>query len=177
MSKNIIIILTFVSILFAMFSCKENTGIIFDENTAKQSMKNAEIIYTDSGALQMVTFGPEVVFLEDEDQTQIFPKGAKATFYNVDGKVSSIITADSAVNNRKNEIMHLMKNVVIKNFDEGHTTYSEDFWWDQKASIIYSDLPVLQIYDNGDRNRGTGFTANEDMSNFHIKNPRFEGTY
>jgi LPS export ABC transporter protein LptC len=159
-----------------MFSCKENTTVLFDENSAKQSMKNAEIIYTDSGRLQMITFGPEVISLEDEDETQIFPQGTKATFYNEVGKISCIVTADSACNSRKSEIMHLMRNVVIKNFDEGNTTYSDDLWWDQKKAIIYSNTPVLQISDNGDRTRGTGFTASEDMSNFHIIKPRIETT-
>ncbi|GHV45974.1 hypothetical protein FACS1894180_8830 [Bacteroidia bacterium] len=137
-----------------------------------QSMKNANIVYTDSGNLQMVTFGKEVIMLNDSLETQIFPQTVRATFYNENGGISCIITADSAVNSHKEELMHLMKNVVIKNFNEKHTTYSEDFYWDQKKKIIYSNTAVLQVYDNGNRTKGTGFTANEDMSDFQITKPQ-----
>jgi LPS export ABC transporter protein LptC len=158
--------------MLLFFSCENDHTIILDTSEARQSMKNANIVYTDSGHLQMVTFGKEVIMLDDSLETQIFPQTVRATFYNENGSISCVITADSAVNSHKEELMHLMKNVVIRNFNEGHTTYSEDFFWDQKKKIIYSNVTVLQVYDNGNRTKGTGFTANEDMSDFQIIKPR-----
>jgi LPS export ABC transporter protein LptC len=159
----------FISLILLFFACGNDNTIVIDPSEAKQSMKNANIVYTDSGNLQMVTFGKEMIVLDDSLETQIFPQGVQSTFYNEDGSPGCIITADSAANSRKEELMHLMKNVVIKNFNEKHTSYTEDFYWDQKKRNLYSNVYILQVYDNGNRFEGTGFTANEDMSEFTLK--------
>jgi LPS export ABC transporter protein LptC len=159
--------------VFAM-SCNQHSSLVLDENAPEQYMKNATIQHTDSGRLQSIMWGEEIWNYDDEDQTQEFPKSVKATFYDEKGKVTSIITADEGTNWQRKKLMNLRKNVVILDLQEGKTTYTEDFYWDQDKGIIYSNVPVLQVWKDGTRQRGTGFRANEDMSNFTIIKPRFE---
>jgi LPS export ABC transporter protein LptC len=165
----------FAGIVCLAASCHQSKNTLeLDENAPTQSMKNATIQHTDSGRLQMTTWGAEILNYDNEDQIQEFPKGVKATIYAKDGTVSSIITADEATNFQKKKLMNLRKNVVIVDIRKGTTTYTEDFYWDQDSAILYSNVNVLQIGKDGMRQRGTGFRSDEEMNNFRIRQPRFE---
>ncbi|MDR2908066.1 MAG: LPS export ABC transporter periplasmic protein LptC [Bacteroidales bacterium] len=158
-----------------VISCQQsNNTLVLDENAPEQSMKNATIQYTDSGRVQMVMWGEEILNYDDEEQTQEFPKHVKATFYDKKGKITSVITADEATNLQKKKLMHLRKNVIIKDLQEGKTTYTEEFYWDQDKGLLYSDVPLLQIFKDGTKQRGSGFRSNENMSDFQVIRPRFE---
>jgi len=163
----------FVAVLAV--SCRQqHSSLVLDENAPDQTMKNATIMYTDSGRLKMITFGQEILNFDDEDETQEFPKGVKATFYDVEsGKITSIITADESTNWQKKKLMRLRKNVVINDLREGKITYTEEFFWDQDKGRLFSTVPVLQIDKYGSKYRGTGFEANEDMTDFKITKPDF----
>jgi LPS export ABC transporter protein LptC len=148
--------------------------LTLDENSPVQTMRNATIQYTDSGRLQMIMWGEEILNFDDEDETQEFPSYVKATFFDDDGDVTVIITADEGTNWQKKQLMNLRKNVIIVDLKQGTRTYTEDFFWDQDKAEIYSNVPVLRINSDGTRQRGTGFRSDEQMENFVIFNPRFE---
>jgi hypothetical protein len=61
---------------------------------------------------------------------------------------------------------------VIVNLRDGKTLYTEDFYWDQDKAIIYSNVHVLQISEDGSRLSGDGFKANEDMTDWQVVRPR-----
>ena len=171
MKSRIWLYLAFVAVLA---SCdQQKTSLILDENAPEQSMKNATIQHTDSGRLQMIMWGEEIWNYDDEDQTQEFPSYVRATFYDEDGNITSIITADEGTNWQRKKLMNLRGNVVITDLRDGKITYTEDFFWDQDKGEIYSDVPVLQVSPDGMEQRGTGFRSDEQMENFIIFNPRF----
>ncbi|MDR0438275.1 MAG: LPS export ABC transporter periplasmic protein LptC [Bacteroidales bacterium] len=164
--------ITLVALL--AISCRQqNSSLVLEEGGPDQTMKNATIQYTDSGRLKMITFGEEILNFDDEDETQEFPKGIKATFYDeITGKITSIITADEATNRQKKKLMQLRKNVVINNIRDGKITYTEEFFWNQDKGKIFSNVPVLQIGKDGSRHSGDGFESDEDMVNFRLIRPR-----
>jgi len=168
----------YLAIFAVLASCdQQKTSLVLDENTPDQFMKNATIQHTDSGRLQMIMWGEEIWSYEDEDQTQEFPSYVRATFYDVEGNVTTIITADEATNWQRKKLMNLRGNVIITDLRDGKITYTEDFWWDQDKEEVYSDVDVLQVNQDGSRIRGTGFRANDQMgaNDWVIFNSRFSG--
>jgi LPS export ABC transporter protein LptC len=160
--------------VWAMSCGQSKTSLVLDENAPEQSMKNATIQHTDSGRVQMIMWGEEIWNYDDSLQTQEFPQNVKATFFDEDGNVTTVITADEATNWQRKKLMQLRKNVVINDLRDGKRTYTEEFFWDQDKGEIYSNVPVLQISKDGTEQRGTGFRSDEQMENFVIFNPRFK---
>ena len=168
--------IVFCFVLFVVLAGCDQQGnlLVLDENAPAQTMRNATIQHTDSGRLQMIMWGEEIWNFDDEDQTQEFPSYVKATFFDEHGNVTSIITANEATNWRRKDLMNLRGNVIIVNFERGTRTYTENFYWDQNKEEIYSDVPVMQVGEDGLIQRGTGFRSDDRMENFIIFNPRFE---
>ena len=91
-----------MALLLAMSSCHQDKNVlVLEENAPTQSMKDATIQYTDSGQLQMIMWGEEILNYDDEDQTQEFPNGVKATFYDEFGQITTVITANEGTNFQK----------------------------------------------------------------------------
>jgi LPS export ABC transporter protein LptC len=160
--------------VLAIGCSQQGNSLVIDENAPAQTMKNATIQHTDSGRLQSIIWGEEIWNFDDEDQTQEFPGQVKATFFDDDGNITSVITADEGTNWQRKNLMNLRGNVVIQDIKDGKITYTENFYWDQDKGEIYSDVPVKQVHKDGTIQRGTSFRANEDMSDFIIYNARFE---
>ncbi len=139
-----------------------------------QIMRNAEIVQSDSGILQTIIFGQEILQYDDEMQTQVFPKGIKVTVFNDKHNPNVIVTANEATNYTKDDLMVARGNVVIKDFRKGDTIYTEEVFWDQKKRTLRSEKHVKQIGRSG-RLEGTGFDSDEEMENFRLRNPR--GTF
>ena len=155
-------------------SCtQQGEPFLLDENAPHQTMRNATIMHTDSGRVQMVTWGEEIWNFEDEYQTQEFPRSIRATFYDEYGNITSIITADEGTNWQAKQLMNLRGNVIILDLRDGSRTYTEDFFWDQEKGEIYSNVPVLRVFPDGMEQHGTGFRADEQMYHWNIENPRF----
>jgi LPS export ABC transporter protein LptC len=133
-------------------------------------------MFSDSGRLQMKMFGEEILLYDTGDQIQEFPKGTSATFYDEFGKVTVVVTADEATNFRGKKLLNLRKNVVIRNFEEKTTTYTEDFYWDQDKRRLYSNVYTKQVSDNGDVTEGSGFDSDEQMKDFVIRNAHIRHT-
>jgi LPS export ABC transporter protein LptC len=166
----------FFTVALLITGCRQGSStLVLAENAPAQSMRNATIQHSDSGRVRMVTWGEEIWNFDDEDETQEFPKGVKATFYDECGTVTSIITANEATNWQKRKLMNLRGNVIIQNFRDGTRTYTENFYWDQDARRLYSDVDVLQISEDGTRTRGSGFESDEDMVEFRLVRPRITG--
>ncbi len=164
-----------MALLLAMSSCHQDKNVlVLEENAPTQSMKDATIQYTDSGQLQMIMWGEEILNYDDEDQTQEFPNGVKATFYDEFGQITTVITANEGTNFQKKKLMNLRKNVVINDLRKGTITYTEDFYWNQDTRRIYSNVAVRQVGKDGLVQRGTGFESDEEMNDFRIRQPRFE---
>ncbi len=160
--------------MMAMGCLSDKSTLVIEADGPVQTMQNATIQFTDSGRLQMTMWGEEIHNFDDSLETQEFPQKLQATFYNEDGEVTTIITADEGTNWQKKLLMNLRKNVVIKDLRNGKTTYTEDFYWDQDKRIIYSNVPVLQIDSYGSRYRGSGFDSDEEMTNFNLRNARLD---
>ncbi|MEG1762917.1 MAG: LPS export ABC transporter periplasmic protein LptC [Bacteroidales bacterium] len=173
--KGIKLGLGFCVCMLLLGACKHQTqeSRLFSNwaKAPKQSLYDAQIMFTDSGALQMILKSSTVYNYDDEKQTQIFPKGVKAKFYGENKSLDALMLADSAINFRSDKLMRFYGNVVIYDYRKGDTVYTEALYWNQKNRTIHSDVAVKQV------NRsmvlvGDGFDSDDRMNNLVLRNPR-----
>ena len=159
------------SMLF--YSCTNNYEEILEgidyENYPEQSAENIEIIRTDSGKIRVKIFAPVLErYSNDENPYNEFVKGIKVVTYTNYPISSSSLTCEYARQDVAKELWEARDNVVAVNAD-GDTIKTEQMFWDLKTKMIYSDKYV-NIRSGNEIIHGSGFTAQQDFSNWKITN-------
>jgi hypothetical protein len=131
-------------------------------------------MFTDRGQLQMLLEQPILYNYEDEERTQISPSGIELSFYDKEtSRLEVYLRADSAANSQVSKLMRFYRNVVIYDYRKGDTITTEALYWDQDKRKIYSDVYTRQA--NAETIWvGTGFDADEQMTNIVMRNGRFD---
>jgi len=171
---------TFAAILFSFitfvfFSCRDNRKEI-DQMMQKQTVfpseqgEVVEIIYTDSGRVQMRLTAPimnHYTYNVPEPYTEM-PKGVFVEFFNDSGKVKTTLKANYALRYEKSKRTEAKKNVVVVNVS-GEILNTEQLYWDEATRKIYTDVPVI-ITTKKDILKGTGMESNQDFTDYTIRN-------
>lgn len=167
-----LIILTAV---FVSCSQKQNKDAVFDPAVdPQQTMTNATMFFSDSGILQMEIWGQEIQTFENEkkEQTQVFPSGIKAKFFDPDHRQNALVTANEAINHTNKKLLQAFGDVIIRDFRSGDTIYTEELFWDQEKRSIYSNKHVKRVSPTTGITEGDGFESDDQMERFRMKNPR-----
>lgn len=175
MNKNLNIFfwstLTTISVLF-FASCEnklEKVNLVTtDEVTPFEITENAEITYSDSGYISMVIKANKLMrFGGDEPYTE-FIDGIELTFFNKTGAQDSKLTANYAINFESKKIMEAKGNVIVIN-KEGDKLVTEHLVWKETDRQIISE-EFVEITTKDEIIYGDGLIANEDFSQYKIKN-------
>ena len=157
---------TVLAMLFYCCNSKEqNTTAVNFEEVAQGIGREVEIKHTDSGRLA-ATMITSVL----KDFTHInfpyyeFPEGVELTVFDKEGKQSKVF-ADYAIQYEKTKMVDLQGNVKIITSDSS-VLNAPQLYWNQKLHWVYTDQPYDVRFKNGAKNKGSGFDANEDFSNF-----------
>lgn len=135
-----------------------------------EQAKTVEILYTDSGLVTMRVTAPVMNhFTQDvpEGFTEM-PQGMYVEFFDDSGKVKSTLKADFAVRYEKSKRTEARKNVVVVNVN-GEVLNTEKLNWDEANKKIYTDA-FVKISTKKDVLRGTGMEANQDFTEYEIRN-------
>lgn len=170
-----------VAALFAgaatlFLGCKKNNieeikAFYSTESLPIQEANNFETLFTDSGKVRFSLKAPRLLRFEAEgrDYTE-FPDGLELVEFDENKKVISSITANYArqyVADSKWEV----KNNVIATNAAGDTLKTEVLYWEEKAEKIYTD-EFVKIIRSDQIITGIGFTSDQKMQNWKIKNPK-----
>ena len=148
--NRILIISLFI---LSIGACTQNdmaevAAISNDKDFPLVVMKGAIIEYTDSAVLKAKIASGKVenfMYFDDrgevEDQKLIMTKGVKATFFDPNGGVNSILTSQRATRFEKKRITEIESNVVVVN-EQGDSLSTEYLLWDEKANTLSSDKKV-----------------------------------
>ena len=175
LSKKIIIAVLFSFTGLAIFSCKDNKQEL-DTMMKKQAVfpseegKVVEILYTDSGLVQMRITAPVMNHYTTnvpEPYTEM-PKGIIVEFFNDSGEVKTTMKANYAIRYEKNKRTEARKNVVVVNVN-GEVLNTEKLNWDEVNKKIYTDA-FVKITTKKDVLRGTGMEASQDFTDYEIRN-------
>ena len=167
--KTIIrILLIIVFLTTTLFSCVNDMEVVYkyiDEEIEPDMVgDNVEALYSDSARLQMKLSTPLLKqFTSAKEQRREFPEGLHVWFYEKTGELKAEITANWAKQDIENKLWEARGNVVIIN-DEGSKLETEQFFWDQKKGIVYSEKYTKITNSDGSVFSGNRFSANQDFS-------------
>ena len=137
------------------------------KNLPSESMKDAEIMYSDSGKVKMKLTGAQLDRYVDKEYIE-FPKGMKILFYDDSMKVNSQLKADYGIRYEKEGRMEARRNVEVVNV-KGEKLNTEHLTWDQNKEIIYTN-EFVKITTNDEIMYGDGLESNQDFTKYKIKN-------
>src|ERR1051325_4111010 len=105
---------------FLLFSCHTDiqsiNQVTFDRNQPTETMKDAEIIYSDSAKVKMKLTGPVLNRFSNTDKPYIeFPNGVNVLFYDDSMKINSKLKADYGIRYEKEGKMEAKRNVEVVN--------------------------------------------------------------
>ena len=163
-----------IPVLFAfgiLCSCendvKEIESLSQKKNEPVSRGKNVELIYSEKSNVKINITAPlmEEYGLEDNKYMEM-KEGIKVLFYDSLMNVSSILTANYAINRMAEKIMEAKDNVVVVN-DSGDVLHTEHLIWLQDSSKIYTD-EFVKITTADEIIMGEGMEANQDFTKWKI---------
>lgn len=154
-------------------ACRHADPMPYDnfETAPVQTVYNSVSSFTDSGRVQMTMEAPLMYNYADESGRQIFPDGVHSIFLNERGKPNVDLVSDSAIHIQSDKMMKFYGNVVVKDYRNGDTLYTQALYWDQNARKIYSNVHVRKV-SPGLVLDGDGFDSDEEMNNVQLRRPR-----
>ncbi len=171
--KNIIVPVIAGIIMF-FSSCESNNIEKINQITAEidaptMAVSNTEIIFSKNGLIEVRLLSEQINrYMDLEEPYTEFPKGLYVEFYDSTNHITSYIKANYCIYDQKEELW-TAENDVVSVSEEGDTLNTEFLIWDQRKKKIYSDQYVRITNEDGIIH-GKGFEANQDLSDWRIKN-------
>lgn len=162
-------------ISFCFPSCQNNTEAI-EEVTKKDSIfptdhgKQVEMLYTDSGSVLWRMTSPVMnhYTYNVKERYIEMPDGLYLEFFNDSGKVKTTLKANYGIRYEESKRTEVKYKVVVTNIN-GEVLNTEQLFWDEKTRKIYTK-EFVKITTKKEILMGTGLEANEDFSEYEIKN-------
>jgi LPS export ABC transporter protein LptC len=149
-------------------SLEEAQLVISHANVNIENGKDVEINYSDNGVVRIKASGPTATRFNTEKPYMEFSDGIKIIFYDVEGNVESTLTAKYATAVENSKEMVARNDVFVVN-NKGEKLNCDELIWDEAKKIIYSNS-FVKITTADEIIYGKGMTANENFSNYTIKN-------
>ena len=131
-----------IFILIFLLSCEDNFQEIQNINSKNilpiGITENLKLIYTDSAKVKAILYSNlNKDFTNQSFPYSEFPDGVKITFYDKDLN-ETIVTSDYAITYNKTNIVNLIGNVVINNFD-GSELKTKQLYWDPEQEWLFTE--------------------------------------
>jgi len=131
-----------IFIFIFLLSCEDNFQEIQNINSKNilpiGITENLKLIYTDSAKVKAILYSDlNKDFTNQSFPYSEFPDGVKITFYDKDLN-ETIVTSDYAITYNKTNIVNLIGNVVINNFD-GSELKTKQLYWDPEQEWLFTE--------------------------------------
>ena len=131
-----------IFIFIFLLSCEDNFQEIQNINSKNilpiGITENLKLIYTDSAKVKAILYSDlNKDFTNQSFPYSEFPEGVKITFYDNDLN-ETIVTSDYAITYNKTNIVNLIGNVVIINFD-GSELKTKQLYWDPEQEWLFTE--------------------------------------
>jgi LPS export ABC transporter protein LptC len=137
-----------------------------------ETIKNCEIIYSDSAKVRVLLNATLMNRYADEESYIEFKNGLKVQFFDVNGKKESELNADYAIIDEEKDLMLAQHNVVVRNVD-GDVLETEKLNWNQQKEEIFTD-EFVKITTENEVIFGQGLVSNQNFSKYTIR--KIKGT-
>ena len=164
--------------MFFLFSCG-NSNEDIDAFAAKEKLPQListkiTIEYSDSAKLKARIKAPVLKEYGPPENYTVLPNGVDIYFYDLRGRITSTMHADSALIRRNSDLMEAYGNVKVVN-ENGETLETEELFWknapDPAERKLYT-YAFVTITKNEEVIHGEGLTANESFSKYRIGTPQ-----
>lgn len=177
--KHISRLLFLVSYLFLTFlsSCENDIAVVNsitsvnEKKLPLESGKNVEIMYSDSARVRAKLNAPKLDRYAGAKPYMELPKGLELIFYDEHKNLQTKLTADYGIgfdSGNGMEHMEAKRNVVVIN-QKGDKLNTEHLIWNAITKKIFTD-EFVKITTNDEIIWGDGLVANQDFSDYTIKN-------
>ena len=131
-----------IFIFIFLLSCEDNFQEIQNINSKNilpiGITENLKLIYTDSAKVKAILYSDlNKDFTNQSFPYSEFPEGVKITFYDNDLN-ETIVTSDYAITYNKTNIVNLIGNVVINNYD-GSELKTKQLYWDPEQEWLFTE--------------------------------------
>lgn len=162
----------FILLVGLLASCSNEEAVVEEVNAPLKSYPlneqfGARITYSDSG-LQVLEIQSGIVqdFGNLDPSYVFFGRGLQVKFYNGEALSSTVLTADTARQLKKEDLWAIGGNVTVAN-GKGERMQTELLYWDKVEERLYSDAPV-QIITDGQLIMGKGFEADQEFNTYRL---------
>ncbi len=160
-----------IFISFAFLSCESDIETVKsfsgEEDMPLQTMKNAEIVYSDSGRVQIRIMAPLIQnYPQLEEPYLEMTEGIHVLFLDREGNVESELSSGYAKNYTEEKLWEVRDSVVVVN-KLGEVLNTEQLFWDEDRRIIYSEK-FVRITRQNEIIMGEGLEANQDLTQWKI---------
>ena len=164
-----------VGILF-LWSCisacendlTEVQTVISADQVAIEIGEEVEVIYSDSGRIQMKVIAPLLHrHLDKREPKRTFPKGLEVYFIGKDQKVESWLKGKHAIEYEKKQETVIRDSVVLFNVN-GEKLETDHLVWNQKTGKIYTEQ-LVKMTTIDKQIWGYGFEADREFKQWSIK--------
>jgi LPS export ABC transporter protein LptC len=156
-------------------SCKNDidyVNALSDElNIPRQTGKNFEVQYTDSGRLQVIFKAPLVERYfkgGEEGKYYEFPKGVEIHFFDRNEQLESIVTSRYAKYWEDKNLGVARDSVVGRNVKSGEQINTEELFWDREKQLIYSNVFTKITNEDGVYFGEKGFESDQGFQNYKL---------
>ncbi len=156
---------------FALQSCADEDEISEEEkakNTLMGSFENIQRIYSEEGLLKLKIEAPLEYIYQNQDL--YYPKNFRISMYNLNGKITTTLTADSGRFEQVNKLCHAYGNVEVINHEQEQKVNTPELHWNQFKREIYTDKEIA-IKTPTETLYGVGMTSNEEFSKYKVWQP------
>tara|TARA_B100000780_G_scaffold9470_1_gene6684 strand:- start:7365 stop:7913 length:549 start_codon:yes stop_codon:yes gene_type:complete len=128
---------------------------------------HARIVYSDSG-INVLEIAAGIIqdFGNIDPPYVFFGRRLEVRFYNGEAISSTVLTADTARQQKKEDLWAIGGNVIVTN-GKGEQMETELLYWDKANERIHSESAV-QIKTDGQLIIGKGFEADQEFNNYRI---------
>jgi LPS export ABC transporter protein LptC len=123
--------------------------------------------YTEREKLKTILQAKKLNEFQNGDRE--FPEGIYLEFYDANGKMTSTLRANTAYYFKEEDKWRGRGKVEVKNIEKQQQLNTEELFWKPDTKKIFTDKFVT-ITDKEDVLYGTGMTANQDLTDYHLKN-------
>lgn len=128
-----------------LFSCVNDLErireIVSIENAPDESSSNLHVVYTDSGYAKVELSASLAETYREQQKTKL-KDGLRVNFFDENGEITSILTAQYGEIDDKTGNMFVRDSVRLENKEKDKVLETEELFWSANGDSIYTDKPV-----------------------------------
>jgi LPS export ABC transporter protein LptC len=158
--------------LFLFQSCGNDIAeveeLVARFNTEVETVKNVEILYSDSARIKVRIAGPTMLnYVDRQEPRQEFPDGVVVDFFGPGNVIEATLTAKYGIRYQTAGKVTVRDSVVWKNIEQNKLE-TEELHWDERRQKIFTNKFVV-ITQPDEIIYGHGFEADPDLSHAQIR--------